>query len=237
MTSLFNTILKVFFPVTASHQSYIVSNVSLKNKTEKFSQTHPPSLPTTSVLYTQIPWFHAGLTRPRSPIHMVRNEKKQKQITQTHTQKANSHTLILANPGTHTYTKVISSSPPSPSFCDTRSLSLDVSVSFSSSLFSHTPTHTHANACAHVHAPRYMFTYMFTKMELKTRRSFYFLKKELKECCFDSLNSCVMILSVNMVIIFSAINTQPQTAVTKRGKTVCCSSTSDRRNIPNKNHS
>jgi len=72
MTRLSITILKLFVPVTASHQPYIVSNVSLKKKTEKFS----PSLPTTSVLYTQIPWFHAGLTRSRSykyfaQVHLV----------------------------------------------------------------------------------------------------------------------------------------------------------------------
>jgi len=93
MTSLFNTILKVLAPVTVSHQTYIVSNVSLKKKTEKFSQIPPPPLPTSSVLYTQILWFLAGVTRPRSSFHTRTNTKKTKSDTQTHTHKANSNTL------------------------------------------------------------------------------------------------------------------------------------------------
>lgn len=164
MTSLFNTILKVFFPVTASHQSYIVSNVSLKNKTEKFSQTHPPSLPTTSVLYTQIPWFHAGLTRPRSPIHMVRNKKKQKQIHR-HTHRKPTLTLsILPTPAlihiprwSHRRLPVLHFVILDPS--------LSMSLSRSRPLFSHTHRHTHTptpaltythqDICLHICLPRW----------------------------------------------------------------------------------
>jgi hypothetical protein len=72
MTSLFNIIFKAFVPVTGSHQPHIVSNVSLKKKTKKNSHRYtPPPYPQSSVLNTQIPWFHAGLTRPRSYKHFV----------------------------------------------------------------------------------------------------------------------------------------------------------------------
>ena len=45
MTSLFNTILKVLAPVTVSHQTYIVSNVSLKKKNRKILTDTPPPPP------------------------------------------------------------------------------------------------------------------------------------------------------------------------------------------------
>ena len=122
--------------------AHIVSNVSLKKKTEKFSQTHPPSLPTTSVLYTQIPWFHAGLTRPRSPIHMSTNKKK-KQI-HGHTRRKPTLTLSILPPTpalihiprwSHRRLPVLHFVILDPS--------LSMSLSRSRPLFSHTDRHTH----------------------------------------------------------------------------------------------
>ena len=94
--NLINTILKVLVPVTAWHQPYTAWTVSWTNKNTTILTDNPPPLPTPSVLYTQIPWFLARVTRPRYVLSHAHKHKKEKNNRQTHTHKVTSHTLTLA---------------------------------------------------------------------------------------------------------------------------------------------
>lgn len=137
------------------------------------------------------------------PFTWSQTKRNKNRYTDTHTESQLSHSQSCRQPR-HSYIYQGDLIVASQSFILWYSIPLSrcLCLVLVLSFLTHTDTHTRQRLRSRTR----------TKMELKTRRSFYFLKKE---CCFDSLNSCVMILSVDMVIIFSAINTQPQTAVRK----------------------
>lgn len=183
-------------------------------KKQKNSHRHTPRPCPRQVSYTlrSLGFMRVwpGLDPPFTWSETKRNKNR---YTDTHTESQLSHSQSCRQPR-HSYIYQGDLIVASQSFILWYSIPLSrcLCLVLVLSFLTHTDTHTRQRLRSRTR----------TKMELKTRRSFYFLKKE---CCFDSLNSCVMkimILSVDMVIIFSAINTQPQTAVTKRGKTVCC---------------